>query len=103
MIQQTQKNDHAQATRKSRTRKTTEPEIASSRELLARYPDEYVLFEVLEYTSDARVPRARLLGHSRNQELLLRKKNAYRRSHPKAILGFHLSNLHRSNETILIL
>jgi hypothetical protein len=80
-----------------------EPEIASADELLARYPDEYVLYEVLEYTRDAQVPRARLLGHGRDEQALLRKKNAYRRAHPKAIVGFHLSNLHRSHETILIL
>lgn len=103
MSKHAQKNEREHLMRKPRKSKKSDPEIASSLELLARYPDEYVLYEVLEYTRDARVPRARLLGHGRDEELLLRKKSAFRRSHPKAILGFDLSNLHRSNETILIL
>ena len=102
-MKRAQNTERGSAPKRPRMKKKAEPEIASSLELLARYPDEYVLYEVLEYTRDARVARARLLGHGRDEEALLRKKLAYRRLHSNAILGFDLSNLHRSNETILIL
>lgn len=80
-----------------------EPEIASSNELLARHPNEFVLYEVLEYTPDARVPRARLLGHGTEELPLIQLMHEYRRSHPKACLGLHWSGLHTSNEMILML
>ena len=80
-----------------------EPEIASSQELLARHQNEFVLYEVLEYTADARVSRARLLGHGPNEQELIKLMNDYRLSNPKACLGLHWSGFDTSDEMILML
>lgn len=80
-----------------------EPVIASSAKLLARHPNEFVLYEVLEYTTDARVPRARLLGHGPNEEELVKLMNEYRLSQPDACLGLHWSGFEKSDELILML
>ncbi len=52
-----------------------------------RHPNEYILYECLEYTDAAEITRSRLLAHGTDKEALVTLEGEYRRVHPDASIG----------------